>query len=256
MSQAALEKALRRLRDIVVRELSLVDRPANQEPFLVMKRSEPVGETTESAESTETESAPEGSSPEQTSTAQAPNPTLTVAVQALESLTQAVESLDSDEGLGEMESELRETLGALMSHLGVAAPAVPTAPAETPASDEGKSKIVAELRRAIDELKAATENAPAPEPAKAEPDGVERDKRVDQVRDALASLESTVREFGETVNKQGERIARVEKQFGLPNSQAPDGNPKPPPSGGSWPFDLNAPRDRDNVEKSVSFHDL
>ena len=254
MNTSALEKALRRLKDIVVNELSLVDRPANQEPFLLMKRSEPVGETTEFAEPTETASDPGGSSPE--STTQASNPTLAVAVHALESLTQAVESLDSDEGLGEMESELRETLGALMSHLGVAAPAVPTAPAETPASDEGKSKIVAELRRAIDELKAATENAPAPEPAKAEPDGVERDKRVDQVRDALASLESTVREFGETVNKQGERLAHVEKQFGLPNSQAPGGNPKPPPAAAGWPFDLNAPRDRDNVEKSVSFHDI
>ncbi len=251
MSRSALEKALRRLKDIVVRELSLVDRPANQEPFLLMKRSEPVGETTESAESTETESAPEGSSPEPTT--QASNPTLAVAVQALESLTQAVESLDSDEGLGEMEPELRETLGALMSHLGVEAPAAPAAPAETPANDEAKTKIVTELRRAIDELKAVSEKTPAPEPAKAEPEG---DDRVDQVREALASLESTVREFGQTVNKQGERIAHVEKQFGLPNSQAPDGNPKPPPAAAGWPFDLNAPRDRDNVEKGVSFHDI
>ncbi len=252
MNTSALEKALRRLKDIVVRELSLVDRPANQEPFLLMKRSEPVGETTESAESTETENAPEeGSSPEPTT--QASNPTLAVAVQALESLTQAVESLDGDEGLGEMESELRETLGALMSHLGVQAPAVPETPTETSANDEAKTKIVTELRRAIDELKTVSANAPAHAPAKEQPEG---DDRVDQVRDALASLESTVREFGETVNKQGERIAHVEKQFGLPNSQAPDGNPKPPPAAAGWPFDLSAPRDRDKVEKSVSFHDI
>ena len=251
MNTSALEKALRRLKDIVVNELSLVDRPANQEPFLLMKRSEPVGETTESAESTETESAPEGSSPE--STTQASNPTLAVAVQALESLTQAVESLDSDEGLGEMESELRETLGALMSHLGVEAQAAPATPAGTPLNDEAKTKIVTELRRAIDELKAVSTRAPEPEAPKAEP---ESDDRVDQVRDALASLESTVRAFGETVNKQGQRLAHVEKQFGLPNSQAPGGNPKPPPAAAGWPFDLNAPRDRDNVEKSVSFHDI
>ena len=258
MRQTALIKALRRLKDILVDELSLVDRPANQEPFLVMKRSELVEDGTQTNESESTD-APAQETPEGEERTAPANPTLSAAVQALEALTQAVEGLDGDEQLGDMEGELRESLVALLAQLG--------APPSPPATDSGgKAQIAAELRRAIDELKLVTAPPAAPalpaEPAvpvtpRAPDVETEPDDRVEHVRDALAMLESTVRAFGETVKAQGERLTKIEKQAGLPNSQGAEGRRAPSPrAASSWPLDFNHPMDRDSVNKDVSFHDI
>lgn len=65
------------------------------------------------------------------------------------------------------------------------------------------------------------------------------------------------RALADTVRTQQERLGRVEKQFGLPNSAGPAERPSrvnEPDVG--WPLDLNQPKDRENVDKAVSFHDL
>ena len=55
----------------------------------------------------------------------------------------------------------------------------------------------------------------------------------------------------------GQRLGRVEKQFGLPNSAAPaERISKASVEDVGWPLDLNKPKDRENVDKAVSFHDL
>jgi hypothetical protein len=61
----------------------------------------------------------------------------------------------------------------------------------------------------------------------------------------------------DAVKKQQQRLARLEKQYGLPNS-LPSGESRASlyDEDESWPRDLNAPVDRDSVDKSVSFHDV
>lgn len=50
---------------------------------------------------------------------------------------------------------------------------------------------------------------------------------------------------------------RVEKQFGLPNSAASaERVSKATVEDVGWPLDLNKPKDRESVDKAISFHDL
>ena len=60
-----------------------------------------------------------------------------------------------------------------------------------------------------------------------------------------------------TVQEQQQRLARLEKRFGLPNS-APSGErtPKAEDQDVGWPMDLNRPFDRESVDKATSFHDV
>ena len=68
-------------------------------------------------------------------------------------------------------------------------------------------------------------------------------------RDGLAALAA--------LQTQQQRLARLEKRFGLPNS-APSGErrPKTDEEDIGWPLDLNRPFDRESVDKATSFHDL
>ena len=57
---------------------------------------------------------------------------------------------------------------------------------------------------------------------------------------------------------QGQRIAQVEKRFGVPQSTPAGETPARTSDADDdvdWPLDLNRPLDRDSVEKSLSFHD-
>jgi hypothetical protein len=63
--------------------------------------------------------------------------------------------------------------------------------------------------------------------------------------------------LSETVKEQQQRLGRVEKQFGMPNSAAPAEHvPAAPAAQVGWPLDLNQPKDRESVDKAISFHDL
>ena len=73
----------------------------------------------------------------------------------------------------------------------------------------------------------------------------------------LAAMGESFRALADTVKEQQQRLARVEKQFGLPNSsQSPESVRKAAPEEVGWPMDLNNPMDRESVDKAVSFHDL
>jgi hypothetical protein len=77
------------------------------------------------------------------------------------------------------------------------------------------------------------------------------------VTESLAKLADSFRALSETVKEQQQRLGRVEKQFGLPNSAAPaERVSKATVEDVGWPLDLNKPKDRESVDKAISFHDL
>lgn len=53
-----------------------------------------------------------------------------------------------------------------------------------------------------------------------------------------------------------ERIGRLEKCFGTPNSRESAAKRAPDTGEVGWPMDMNAPLDRGSVDGSVSFHDV
>ena len=53
-----------------------------------------------------------------------------------------------------------------------------------------------------------------------------------------------------------ERIGRLEKRFGTPNSRESAAKRAPDTGEVGWPMDMNAPLDRGSVDGSVSFHDV
>jgi hypothetical protein len=70
-------------------------------------------------------------------------------------------------------------------------------------------------------------------------------------------LARAVRSLVDAVKSQQQRLARLEKRFGLPNSlQTGEVVPRPDKEAVSWPLDLNKPVDKKSVDKSVSFHDV
>ena len=73
----------------------------------------------------------------------------------------------------------------------------------------------------------------------------------------LTELVGELRALTGTVKEQQQRLGRLEKRFGLPNS-APSGEQPAKPEEGDvgWPMDLNRPFDRESVDKATSFHDL
>ena len=78
------------------------------------------------------------------------------------------------------------------------------------------------------------------------------------VNTPLAALITELRALTDTVNEQQQRLSRLEKRFGLPNS-TPTGESRRRDEltrDVSWPLDLNRDRDRETVDKAVSFHDV
>lgn len=263
------DRPINRLLDIVVEEVSLVDRAANEHRFLIVKRDTPMADT-----QTDTDAADEagdlndqadveetGAAPEDAPNSNA-DPLLTTAVAALEGLTSTVELLGSlgadqaDARLAPLAAELNATAEALLARAGVA-PAEASAEAGDPADGEDNSEPtfeahLAAAREALAQLASLTaaKPTPAPEPPKAP-------ALPQELTASLAAMTESFRALAETVKEQQQRLARVEKQFGLPNS-APSTERvrKAEPEEVGWPMDLNHPMDRESVDKAVSFHDL
>ena len=91
-----------------------------------------------------------------------------------------------------------------------------------------------------------------------QPDAAKADEASDVVAAKLDSVVTELRAIGETVKAQQQRLARMEKRFGLPNS-APIGE-RPTRAEDEadvgWPLDLNRSLDRESVDKAISFHDV
>jgi len=276
---------IHRLLDIVVEEVSLVDRAANKHRFLIVKRSDPMeenhadkaktpdGEAAETAKQTPPENDA-GDSAEKADGMTGDSAMLEAAVEALERLTDTVETLgaladgDARAKIAELAAELRALADGLVESAGAeAAPPVEAEPdlAGLIGSVRASLQQVASLIDASKTAKAKPEADDGDE--KPEDKNEKRDPATqetgtgpspdDPLRKDLSGLTDSVKKLVESLREQAQRLSKLEKRFGLPNS-APareEGN-RPEEDDVGWPMDLNRPFDRENVDKAVSFHDL
>lgn len=260
------DDGVHRLVDMVVEEVSLVDRAANKHRFLIVKRDDAMDDDNT------TDTTTDDASPPAAPTAKLDDGTaLGAALTALESLTGLVELLGSlgadqaDARLAELAEELRAVAEALLARNtgddeDVEARAKgddgkPAASGDFAGNVTAAKQALARLAELAAKVPSAktepTESAPAPAakeaPATTTP----------SVTESLAKLADSFRSLSETVKEQQQRLGRVEKQFGLPNSAAPaERVSKATVEDVGWPLDLNKPKDRESVDKAISFHDL
>ena len=264
-----------RLIDMVVEEVSLVDRAANKHRFLIVKRDDAMDDNTP-AEKATTDGADPTMAPSADATwTVADGSPLGAALAALESLTAIVELLGSlgadsnDMRLAALAEQLRATAEQILERTGFAPPSDGTdasAPADVqaraktdePAKPTGASAFAADVAAAKQALSRLAELASKAPPAKQEKrDALPAAAEPTPVAESLAKLADSFRALSDTVKEQQQRLGRVEKQFGLPNSAAPAEHvSKASVEDVGWPLDLNKPKDRENVDKAVSFHDL
>lgn len=260
---AKAESQVHRLVDMEVQEVSLVDRAANKRRFLIVKRSEGMGdkgtgEPSDNQSEQDTEPDADGgetNDDEGADTAGA----VAVACDALEGLTRAVEQLQAGAGrgkvVGDVVQELRAAADLLHEQLGGDAahkpPAVEAAPTR---ADE----LVAAVSELVSELRASRKAAKAPvSPDEDDEDAREGDKPKSKTKKAdapdapatgLAAVLAELKKIGSNVELQIRRIDRLEKRAGVPSSQPAGERPgrAPPAVSGdvSWPLDLNSPRSR------------
>lgn len=288
MAAGKAERAVHRLLDMVVEEVSLVDRAANQHRFLIVKRSEPMDQdTAAAADATETppndgnhdtQPAPpdtdetvvdlnelpddDGDEVVETKALDGSPSAIILATQALEALTEAVEVLGtvSEEEARARVAELARELHMVATRLGGAMNAgeMPAAPATGSTPELGS--VIASVRSVLDRVgQMIAQPAPDATPVEAKkPNVAKADDTSDAVAAELETVVTELRAIGETVKAQQQRLARMEKRFGLPNS-APIGE-RPTRAEDEadigWPLDLNRSLDRESVDKAISFHDV
>ena len=274
------DRSVNRLLDIVVEEVSLVDRAANEHRFLIVKRDTPMADHADtdtqeqgaepSADAPATEEGAPATISDDPPEATAPDPLLATAVAALEGLTSTVELLGAmgaqaaDARLAPLATELKTTAEALLARAGVEPAATGGGDADTESIEEPSdakdrdafAEHLQAARAALTQLASLT-SAPASEPEAAATPTEAPAKLPDDLTTTLAAMGESFRALADTVKEQQQRLARVEKQFGLPNSsQSPESVRKVAPEEVGWPMDLNNPMDRESVDKAVSFHDL
>lgn len=282
---APASSPVHRLVDIVVEEVSLVDRAANCHRFLLVKRDA-------------TMSTP----PSDGAHKALPDSPLTAALAALESLTGIVDQLSSlgdagnDVRLAALAEQLRTVAQEILEQTGFSPEGAASGGSQDVAARAGKTstdpvKEPADLAAAVAATKqtlaqvaallvkspsnspptapessgpapaapsagaAATATA-SPAPASAASASPSTVSSPPGAADALQKLLDSVQGLHAIVADQQQRLSRVEKQFGLPNSApaAEQLGPRDDDEVG-WPMDLNAPKNRQTVDKSVSFHD-
>ena len=268
-------KAVHRLIEIVVEEVSLVDRAANNHRFLIVKRAE--GETDHAMadlnEPNDDDDLDDDPSPGDTP---APTPVIELATKALAALTDAVEKLGAGaqdaEAVSKIAAELRAAADDLAKMVGVE-PATEQDPIADGDTLDAVRASIAEVRELLSAAAAAPAptTEPAPEPAAptpaptTEPAPEPASKSVAPAIDTtkldtlLTQMEALGKGLQDQRQKLGQRMAQLEKHFGLPNSspagERPNGS-KDDEDDDSWSLDLNNPLDRESVDKSISFHDL
>ncbi|MCP3163186.1 hypothetical protein [Myxococcus qinghaiensis] len=221
--------SVHRLVDMVVEEVSLVDRAANKHRFLLVKRDDMHDAPQDTAHA-------EAASSTASDTSKAEDALLTAAQQALEAVTALVEALTSTDGIdGVRVVEVAQHLRALADAL-----------EEDEDDSEDEEDVEARAK--------AANPAPAPQPA---PPAPAPSPDASGVMEGLTKLTDAVRALEGSVKEQHQRLGRVEKQHGLPNSSTPaERPPKPPVEDVGWPLDLNKPLNRESVDKALSFHDV
>ncbi len=291
-ARAKAEHDVNRLLDIVVEEVSLVDRAANKHRFLIVKRSNDMDQTTTDTAATaadETEDVQDlaadpgneentGDAGETGESAGADTP-LGSALAALEGLTEAVEILGTASGeaaaprLAELAGELKTVseqlaglAGAKPADGGAAGGAGGKGQEGQPGATDGDplAGAVASVRATLQRVSAALDTAgkgsgagDAGKDKGAKPAAAGAGGSGDGVASQLEAVATALRTLTDTVKEQQQRLGRIEKRFGLPNS-APSGErpARPDDEDVGWPLDLNRPFDRESVDKATSFHDL
>jgi len=255
-----------RLVDMVVEEVSLVDRAANRHRFLLVKRDDAMDDDKTQNTINATPVTPAAKLDDTTA--------LDAALTALESLTALVELLgelgadQADERLAGLAEELRsvaeQILGEDDSENVEARATAKSERAKPPTNFAGNitavKRALARLAELARKMPAAKTDKPAellppppPSPAATQPTP---NVTTPSVTESLAKLADSVRSLSEVVKEQQQRLGRVEKQFGLPNSAAPAEHvSKATVEDVGWPLDLNQPKDRQSVDKAISFHD-
>lgn len=263
-----------RLLDILVEEVSLVDHAANKHRFLIVKRNNDMSDSNDNngqddpildlaEEDDEAEQDLDASRDDDTSDDNAASRTaaLSLAAEALEGLTETVELLGTASNdntmprLTELATGLRDVSEKLVVMAGAANDNADEAK-NTPAS--GKDSLAdtlgaarATLQQVSDLLRAqATPTKPNPADDKST-----LGRQLDTLTNELKTLTTTVKE-------QQQRIARLEKRAGLPNSKPVGEKARTVAKhdqgddDDGWPMDMNRSLDRESVDKSVSFHDI
>lgn len=277
-------KAVHRLIDIVVEEVSLVDRAANKHRFLIVKRDEgegvdePMEDLTQDVDDDENPpgdgdgnggggGAGEGSEDPNAGGEGEPTPTLEVAVQALTSLTDAVERLSSAEGaapeeIGKVVVELNAAAQQLAKTAGATSPSAASSQSAPPSAstEEPLAQVRAALAQVREMIATSAKPAeptasPAPTPAsKSEGAPAAGGEKLDALLEQVSALAKGLKDQRQQL---GQRLGQLEKHVGLPNSSsAGERPPKRRDEDEFWSLDLNQPLDRDSVDKSVSFHDV
>lgn len=250
MSTPQAEARVHRLVDMVVEEVSLVDRAANQRRFLIVKRDDAMSETGQSEDKPNVEK-------------QSDDSPLGIAVSALEGLTAVVELLSElgadriDPRIAELAASLRSTTDKMLAQLTgeSASEGVEEKQKTESATDAPTDQLTANLqavKEALSQLSALVDKADSPAAA---PEAATIS--IAPLEEAISKLGDSLRELSGLVQEQQGRLAQVEKQFGLPNSASSiEHVSKPSFEDVGWPLDLNKPMDRESVDKAISFHDL
>ena len=256
------DDGVHRLVDMVVEEVSLVDRAANKHRFLIVKRDEAMDD-----DKTQNTTPAEPSPPAAPTAKLDDNSALNAALAALESLTGLVELLgelgadQADARLAGLAEELRSVAEQLLARSAgddedVEARA--KGDAETkPTEPSTFAGSVTAAKQALARLAELAKKVPAAKTDEPKHEVVPKPDSTPSVTDSLAKLADSFRALSETVKEQQQRLGRVEKQFGLPNSAASaERVSKATVEDVGWPLDLNKPKDRESVDKAISFHDL
>jgi hypothetical protein len=202
-----------------------------------------------------------------------------------------VEHADARPKLTEAAAELRVLAEQLVEAAGVTWTASASASeAEAENSDSELASVIESVRATLQEVgsliaatktaKAARKPGKAP-PRNAEPEadadeddesdddadtestggGKKRAKKQaahperDEIHPKLVGLTDSVTKLVEGLRQQTQRLAALEKRFGVPHSASARESPRVVNDEVGWPIDLNRPLDRGNVDKAVSFHD-
>jgi hypothetical protein len=261
-----------RLLDIVVEEVSLVDRAANQYQFLIVKRSDMAKEN--EADGGAGTSAAAKAAKVDAATVRAG------AVAALDALTQAVEQLGADgeldpETLNQVVADLQDVSQQLAQAAGMDPANAGAQKADDGEGDDdeeddeggsaGASRKAADVLKSVRELlgqvkaqlattaKAAGGDAGAGATAAAVPAAPGAAAAVP----AADALTKAIQGITDAVKDLGQRLGKVEKRFGMPNStprQERSGQNADDDENVTWPLNMNRPLDRESVGKDISFH--
>ena len=273
-------QAIHRLRDIVVEEVSLVDRAANKRRFLVVKRSDAMAdansvddeeddtesedtvvkpkkaagesEADESADEDTAEASPEKTKPpKKKKQAKGSLDTVTEALKRLMVVAKGLQQAPDMDVATELES-----VASLLHKKDAAKDPVLKAGARMARGRLERFHKAIELLSTILEELTATDDA---EESEAVPTaGAAEAKPVTDTADAspvISELVAEMQKLARVVKRQDEELSGLRQTRGVSNAIQVDGARRAEPQEVSWPFDMNRPISRDKVRKEVSFFD-